>query len=51
MIFIPYVLKNLYLPHLFIDCYQEEHNEGQAGQRGAAPLRTVGMHNLELAEA
>ena len=39
------------LTRLFIDSYQEEHNEGQAGQRSAAPLRAVGVHHLEPAEA
>jgi hypothetical protein len=43
--------QNVYLPHLNIDCYKEEHNEGQAGQRDAAPLRTVGVHHTEPAEA
>ena len=41
----------MYLTNLNIDCYKEEHNEGQAGQRSLAPLRTVGVHNSEPAEA
>ena len=46
-----YFMYIVYLPHLFIDSYQEKHNEGQAGQRDAAPLCAVGVHHLEPAEA